>query len=200
MYRYPADYEEAKVHEMASRFGYRHNKLKNGEQVPVCPCCQNYTSTIEIEICYGTSPRKPEVGAPVFLVATDTSLYFYFAKMVIVYLLMKLLVVDAWVFYASFQGQFCNHLFSKTGASCNYTYSGYNLKATQNQTLLNYLDLAALAFTILSIVFFLIFRKKLAKMQDWLDFNETTEDDFTVLIEDIPAFLYDEEYEKDENI
>ena len=40
----------------------------------------------------------------------------------------------------------------------------------------------------------------MAKMQDWLDFNETTEDDFTVLVEDIPAFLYSEEYEKDDPI
>ena len=30
MYKYPADYKEAKVHEMASRFGYSHNKLKDG--------------------------------------------------------------------------------------------------------------------------------------------------------------------------
>jgi hypothetical protein len=168
--------------------------------VPVCPCCQNLTSTMEINICYSTSPNKPEVGQPVFLVATDTSLYFYFVKMVIVYLLLKLLVVDAFVFYAGSQGQFCHLNFVKTGATCSYLYSGYNLKAAANQTILNYIDLAALAFTILSCAFFSVFRKKMAKMQDWLDFNETTEDDFTVLVEDIPAFLYSEEYEKDDPI
>jgi len=191
MYKYPADYKEAKVHEMATRFGYSYNKLKDGETVPVCPCCQNLTSTMEINICYSTSPNKPEVGQPVFLVATDTSLYFYFVKMVVIFLLMKLLVVDAFVLYASTQGQFCHQNFLKTGSSCTYTYSGYNLMSGSNQAILNYIDLAALAFTILSCVFFTIFRKKLAKMQDWLDFNETTEDDFTVLVEDIPSFLYD---------
>jgi hypothetical protein len=39
MYQFPADYKEAKVHQMASKFGYSNGKLKNEQDVPVCPCC-----------------------------------------------------------------------------------------------------------------------------------------------------------------
>ena len=48
-----------------------------------------------------------------------------------------------------------------------------------------------MVFTLLSIVFFIVFRKKLNEIRDWLDFNIVSQDDFAVLVEDIPKFIYD---------
>lgn len=39
MYKYPASLKEAEVHKLASKFGYRHSKLRNDEKVHVCPDC-----------------------------------------------------------------------------------------------------------------------------------------------------------------
>lgn len=84
---------------------------------------------------------------------------------------MKVLVIDAFIYFASIQGQYCAQVLIKSAIPCNYVNSGWNLSATQNQNILNYIDLAALLFTILSCVYFTVFRRKLSKMQDWLDFN-----------------------------
>ena len=69
--------------------------------------------------------------------------------------------------------------------------SGYNLKNAVNQAAINIIDILALVYVILSIAFFLIFRKKLDEIRDWLDFNIVSQDDFAVLVEDIPTFIFD---------
>ena len=62
MYQFPAKYKEAIMHRQASRFGYATSKLKNKERVPVCPCCESLTSTVNLPLCYGTLPKQPEAG------------------------------------------------------------------------------------------------------------------------------------------
>lgn len=47
-------------------------------------------------------------------------------------------------------------------------------------------------------MFFLIYRKKQFRLRDWLDFNEISQDDFTVLIEYVPRFIYEEDTTKAE--
>lgn len=134
LYKYPASLKEAKVHKLSSAFGYRHYKLANGESVPVCPCCENRTSTMEIPLCYPTTPDPPQEGNPVFLVATDSSLYFIFVKMVIYYLIMKVLIFDAFTVYASSKGSFCSSYHAANPTKiCAYTLSGYNLKSAADQ-------------------------------------------------------------------
>jgi uncharacterized protein YegP (UPF0339 family) len=185
--------KEAQVHKIASKFGYRHHKLANGENVPVCPCCENHTSTMDIPLCYSTTPDPPQEGNQVFLVATDCSLYFIFVKMVIYYLILKVLIFDAFTIYASSKGSFCtNYHAANPNKICAYTLSGYNLKSAADQAYLNIVDILALAFTLFSVIFFIVFRKRMSKVRDWLDFSTISQDDFTVLVEDIPKFIFDE--------
>lgn len=194
MYRYPASFKEAKLHKLASKFGYSHHTLQNDDKVAVCPDCESLTSTMEIPLCYSTTPAQPEEGKDVFLVATDASLYFIFVKMVIFYLIMKMIVVDAWTLYSSLHGQMCaNMLKLKPPQTCAYTMSGYNLAAAANQSAINIIDYTALAFVLLSILFFYFFRKKLNQIRDWLDFNVVSQDDFAILVEGIPKIIYDED-------
>lgn len=58
--------------------------------------------------------------------------------------------------------------------------------------MLNILNILALVFTVFSVIFFIVFRKKMAKVRDWLDFTTISQDDYTVLVEDIPKFIFDE--------
>lgn len=154
---------------------------------------------MDVPLCYGTTPDKPEEGKEVFLVATDASLYFIFVKMVILYLVLKLLVLDAFTLYSSMHGNYCTQLhLANPKHLCAYSLSGYNLNSAANQAAINTIDVLALAFTLLSIIFFLIFRKQLGKIRDWLDFSVVTQDDFAVLVEDIPKFIFDEDTTKDQ--
>lgn len=72
------------------------------------------------------------------------------------------------------------------------------MKSAQDQDELEIVDILSLAFTVLSIIFFLVFRKKQYELRDWLDYNEISQDDFTVLIEDVPKFIYEEDTAKED--
>ena len=103
--------------------------------------------------------------------------------MVIVYLVLRLLIVDGLTIIYSSQGSFCSNLVvAKSTHPCAYKISGYNLKSSIDQSHLNILDILNLAFTIFSIVFFIVIRKMRFAEAQWLDFNEITEDNFTVLV------------------
>ena len=118
-----------------------------------------------------------------FVLETTTVLYFSFIKMVIIYLLLRLLIVDAFNIILSSKGSFCAaQALAKNSQLCAYTISGYNLKSAIDQPYLNTLDILNLAFTIVSILMFIWLRKNLFAVAQWLDFNEITEDDFTVLV------------------
>ena len=136
-------------------------------------------------------------GNEVFLLETDFSMYFTFIKMATVYLLIRFLVFDIYNILASKDGHYCASLIGSKEA-CAYTISGYNLKSAQDQDALNIIDILSLAFTLISIVFFLIYRKKQFRLRDWLDFNEVSQDDFSVLIEYVPRFIYEEDTTKEE--
>ncbi len=97
-------------------------------------------------------------------------MYFTFIKMAIFYLIIRFLVFDVYTILVSSNGNYCEGK-AVTAEPCAYTVSGFNLKANENQMALGALDILSLAFTIISIVFFLIFRKQQYKLRDWLDFN-----------------------------
>jgi hypothetical protein len=69
---------------------------------------------------------------------TDAALYFIFIKMVILYISMKFLVMDAFILFASTHGKYCTNLTAAfPNQKCAYTLSGYNLKAASDQMYLN---------------------------------------------------------------
>lgn len=143
---------------------------------------------MEVPICYSTAPSEPKEGEQVFLIDADVSMYFTFIKMAIYYLIIRFLVFDVYNIMVSKAGKFCSQA---TTEPCMFPISGFNLKDHEDQNVLNLLDILSLVFTVISIVFFVIFRKHQYKLRDWLDFNEISQDDFTVLIENVPRFIYD---------
>lgn len=52
-------------------------------------------------------PGKPVVGYEVFLLPNGASLYFTFIKMVLFYLLIRLIVFDVFNYISSLGGKFC---------------------------------------------------------------------------------------------
>jgi hypothetical protein len=67
IYAFPANLKEAQVHAIASEFGYKCARLKSGELVPECPCCEKTVCTVQIPICYQTIWKPPELGQEVYL-------------------------------------------------------------------------------------------------------------------------------------
>lgn len=58
MYSYPCNYEAAEMHRDATQFGYRSKYIKEGEPAPLCPCCETPINTVQVGLCYGTTPSK----------------------------------------------------------------------------------------------------------------------------------------------
>ena len=72
---------------------------------------------------------------------------------------MRFLVFDIYNILASMEGEYCSDLMSKGEDNlCSITISGYNLKSIKNTNQLNILDILSLVFTIVSIIFFYLFR------------------------------------------
>jgi hypothetical protein len=96
-------------------------------------------------------------------------------------------------------GDYCSALASSAGGeTCSSLVSGYNLKHPANQSDLNGIDILNLVLTVISIVYFLFYRKLAYRLQIWLDYNDVTQDDFSILIENIPSFLYQTGAKKEE--
>ena len=117
-------------------------------------------------------------------------MYFAFIKAVIIYLIIRMLIFDSANIYFSISGHYC-HSVSKESDNCSYTtISGYNLNHLEDTQALNILDYCSLGLTIISIIYFIWYRKKQARMINWLDRNDKSQQDFSLLIEDIPLFIY----------
>lgn len=60
MYHFPADYEEARLHFEATKFGYNRKKKnsdKDKKPPPLCPCCEIPINVREIGLCEATQPK-----------------------------------------------------------------------------------------------------------------------------------------------
>ena len=58
------------------------------------------------------------------------------------------------------------------------------------------MNILSLTLTIFSIIYFIVYRKKQARMISWLDRNNKSQKDFSILIEDIPLFIYEKGMKK----
>ena len=127
-------------------------------------------------------------------------MYFMFAKIAIIYLVLRFLLVDVYCLIVSANGHFCaNYALTHTSQLCSFFLSGFNLKSVSDQVHLNVLDILNLVLTLLSIVFFLVCRKVTSRMQNWLDYADISQEDYTILIENVPFFIHDgQEFQKDD--
>jgi len=149
-------------------------------------------STVDIHLCYDTHPSHPIEGDQVFLLQSGVSMYFTFVKMVILYLALRFLIADLFTIIVSTGGSYCaNYNSLNPNNPCTFTVSGYNLKSSSSQQYLNVLDILNFVLTILSMIFFIVYRRVFFKLQNWLDYNDVSQEDFSVLVENIPILLED---------
>ena len=121
-------------------------------------------------------------------------MYFAFVKMVIIFLLFRLLIFDMYTTSLSVSGNYCSNLYAAHAKHlCSISFSAYNLKAASNQSELNSIDVVSLIYVIFCIVFFYFFRRKLKiQMSLYNPFPVFENNNFSLLIEDIPPFLHDD--------
>lgn len=156
IYRYPADFEEAVAHAESFRFGYKPKTLINGKANPRCPCCDNLLGTIPLSFCsYPTDPKVIK-DENIFLLPNGVSIYFTFIKLLIYYLVLRLIFFDVWVIFFSQYGDYCSNLYHNTVSPtdyCDTLTSGFNLTAFGNYKELRYLDMANLIFCFVSLIY-----------------------------------------------
>ena len=127
-------------------------------------------------------------------------MYFLFIKMVIGYLIIRFLVFDIFNILKAINGSYCaNSAIANIKMNkfvCSYI-SGYNLFASNNQSSLDQISIAGLVLTIISIVYFVLCKRKQTRLIRWLDRNNISQQNFSVLLEDIPLFIYDDDTDRD---
>lgn len=116
-------------------------------------------------------------------------MFFSFVKMLIIYLLMRVIVVDGFNVITNISfGNKCelenslgDHLCAKSFFTLTSAYNKIN-----REDMIDVLDILNLITIVLSIIFFLIYRKRQYEIYDSIDTNQQTQDDYSILIENIP--------------
>lgn len=122
-------------------------------------------------------------------------MYFVFIKMMIAFLILRFLIFDIYTMVVSINGNYCANLFSSGSSKfCVIVMSAYNLKAAKDQVKLNIIDYVSLGYVVLSIIFFIIFRKIVIKQQDrYITFPFFHDSYYSILIENVAPFIWRED-------
>ena len=220
MYRFPASVNEALVHQRAFKNGYSSSgTLAIGQGQPIvqptriCPCCDKFVNTIEIPLNYSTYPKAetkggqdednvcvdegmgPKGDTTTFLLQSGDALFFCFIKLVISFLLLRFLILDVYKLWANYHGSVCalGRLDWMDKICTNWlvsVLSTYNNMVADSEILFERIDLLSLIVTVVTIIFFIYGRIKLRQLYWLLQRSDVTEDDFSILIEDIPPIPF----------
>lgn len=178
------------MHRNACEFGYNSQKEDN---VKTCACCELAINTVMVPLCYGTTPSKDkiQIGKPKFMLDAGSTMFFTFIKLIIVYLLVRLLIVDSFniitnlISYASLDQNsreaFKINLFAQ--------FSIYSKQASEQNNLVFILDILNLTAVVVSIVLFYFIRKYQINIFELVDSSNLTQGDYTVFVQKIPIML-----------
>ena len=114
-------------------------------------------------------------------------MFFSFIKMAIIYLLIVFLVVDAYQLIVNILGNYCDKNVNLCEGNFFGKFSTYNLY--EDKTMKGYvytMDILCLLIVLGSIPFFIAYRKIQYQIYDKIDAENQTQDDYTILVEDIP--------------
>ena len=134
-YKFPASFNEAKVHQRAHRNGYKSStsyfeiKGKDEERsTMLCPCCENFVNTVDIPLCYSTYPQGQDATQTqnkeimgyiagstrnfenTFQIQSGISLFFCFVKLALTYLMIRLVVMDLYNIITNSFGHYCSSI------------------------------------------------------------------------------------------
>jgi hypothetical protein len=223
MYKFPASPAEALVHARAYSNGFRtpfsrkpgSNKI---EPTQVCPCCENFVNTKDIPPFYRSYPKeitKEEVEAAsekvefgmihnlkaissdhVFQVQCGDALFFCFVKFLIMLMMLRFFILDAYNLYSNSQGHYCLQSAQVQSTTVCVTpwidnLSTPNKNTPEDSHFFLTGDILNLLFTFVCLFFFIYGRIKLFQLYSMLESWDITEDDYTILVEDIPRIPYE---------
>lgn len=167
MYEVPASYHKAHIHEQAYKFGLNTISTDPSHRGTKCECCDHFIAYEELNLCHAVEiepqsevrnshiAKSKKVQLPLGL-----SLYFSFIKRIIGYFVLRFLVFDLYNLYISMYGDYCSNILKSSSTDlCTITYSGYNLKGTKHLQGTNVLDLLNFIFTLLAIIYFILFKR-----------------------------------------
>ena len=132
------------------------------------------------------------------MLPTTISLYFTFIKAIIIYTAIRFLTVDLFNLLTTFSKQLCALAGSKhtnLGKIClSYLYRVFpspSSKQYQYQEAIITLASLNLMFCIIAIFYFVSYQIHCYKLYYFLEHKDIGQDDFTILVENIPSIIYD---------
>ena len=192
MYQYPAKLANALMHKKANEFGYNSKNI-NGKPAPLCPCCELPINTVRIKLKYGTTPSKEQVkaGSNIFLLNPGSTMFFTFIKMTIAYLLLRFILSDCYNLISNTSATSCNQQGTRDTCSKNAMakFSTFNKQTVEDEPMLYAVDILNLITIVVSIIFFLYYRKYQYQVYSLTDIGAHTQSDYSIFLEDIPIFL-----------
>ena len=131
-----------------------------------------------------------------FKIQAGDALFFCFVKLVISFLVLRFLLFDLFNMYANVQGGYCTEEPQVSSLSiCNSPFidifSTPNRSTPKGQHFFIGSDILGLLFTMISIFFFIYGRVKLFQLYLMLESWDVTEDDYSILVEDIPLIPFE---------
>lgn len=131
----------------------------------------------------------------VFQIQAGDALFFCFVKLLITQLVMRFVIMDAYNLYTNYLGTYCSEPAQVNSKHVCKTL-WVDLSATPNKNTFHdqhyfiTLDYLNFVLTIVSIIFCLYGRAKLYVLYNQLETWDVTQDDYSVLIEDIPIIPF----------
>jgi hypothetical protein len=111
-YAFPSTLQQAEIHEIANTFGYNSLVNEDGSPSSICPCCKLPINTQALPMNYETTPdvRLDSIEGEEFKLSAGISMFFTFIKMAICYLILRLVLTDAFNLISSAAaGTYCEN-------------------------------------------------------------------------------------------
>lgn len=143
----------------------------------------------QLGLCMETKPVTIEAGQEKYKLNSDVTLFFFFIKMSIFYLLLRFLVTDSYNIYSSMHGHYCTNFPTMCANLFNSYLSGYNKHTDEDAPYLELMNTINIFMTVLSLLFCLYNRKVQYNLFEMLDQTDITQDDFSIWIENIPQII-----------
>ena len=169
----------ALYHRQANKFGRYSN-----QRLEVCPCCEERVDNVPYPFCMSSTHTD---------LPASVALFFQFLKMVIVYLVLRLVLADAFNLITNWYGHDCGRNGVDWLKGCHntdkYVRASISNKVLNNSQL-HIVDLLDLGAVLFSIAFFVIYR--FVEYREYVkhDVSEQTQDDYSIFVRNIPIILF----------
>lgn len=135
---------------------------------------------------YGTTPSpdnfKP--GNEIFKLNAGSAMFFTFIKMTIVYLIVRFLLSDCYNLITNTVSSNCSQAENIPRCHRNVVakYSSYNKAISDDEPFLYVVDILNLVTIVISIAFFLYYRRYQYEVYKLVDFSNTSQSDYTIFV------------------